>query len=803
MLLPWFIVLIFTLVDLQICVAENSCTFWSSAGSVVQHGSSFTVYCMFNCKCKGSMYSDGPDTPLSPKQLNSTTIYLNVEGITEKRTYGCRCNNHEPKPLCLSQDPCGLDISPGYPPDHPKNISCVYEISNNETGVVNCVWDRGRDTYLQDHFVMWMRAGNHTETHVLHESSKGTENLSANFTLSTSVQYILVWVRAQNVLGSVESSIVNYTVSDIVMPSTPVLAQPECSSRNCSIRLRQFDVTQTLQIQFRTEQQQQWTTHPDSVVSMNSSVNIWSLEPYRLYHFRARSKFSTGLWSPWSSKLSSWTQEEAPAHALDVWFAPGPAFESMKIYWKESELSISKGRNVEYKITVYSRNLSFSINVSADVKSWSVPFCANCEVTVQARNSKGLSPPAKITTHQRKAETLLDVRAKSINSTVAISWTKPETAATAYVVEWFPEGLMLEELRWVRLDQNHTRVVLTDLKPWECYEGAVNAFSNDSLISRSRFKQTATLESVPETGPSVEKQVKGDEVTVTWMELPRLQRRGCITRYTIYLENHENNPAHPKLFSVGASHRKHMIRGLSPALYSLWMSASTAEGEGPPGQKIKFYIEEDNQLYPLLMIVFAVSMISFVFCLWKSSFVKQRFRQFFSCLIPDVPDPANSKWAKQCTKDGGKMILQLQPGNSNLINEEDETILVNVEIFKQRCDTYTPTNISPCVPSPTNLSPETELTTLLYPALTTYIKSFSHDSDSSDHTQTSLDTNTTISYISFHGMGNLDSYDQEEEEEEPVHFFPSLNIFMEPLELGEKLTLDAVKIDCSDFFQNA
>lgn len=151
------------------------------------------------------------------------------------------------------------------------------------------------------------------------------------------------------------------------------------------------------------------------------------------------------------------------------------------------------------------------------------------------------------------------------------------------------------------------------------------------------------------------------------------------------------------------------------------------------------------------------------------------------------------------------MILQLQPGNSSLTNKEDETILVNVEIFKQHCDTYTPTNISSCVPSPTNLSPEPELTTLLYPALTTYIKSFSHDSDSSDHTQTSLDTNTTISYISFHGLGNLDSYEQEEEEEEeePVHFFPSLSICMEPLDLGEKLTLDAVKIDCSDFFRNA
>uniref|UniRef100_A0A3Q2ZYI3 Interleukin-12 receptor subunit beta-2-like n=2 Tax=Kryptolebias marmoratus TaxID=37003 RepID=A0A3Q2ZYI3_KRYMA len=534
---------------------------------------------------------------------------------------------------------------------------------------------------------------------------------------------------------------------------------------------------------------------------MNSSQNIWSLEPYRLYHFRARSKFSTGLWSPWSSNVSSWTQEEAPAQALDVWFAPAPDFKSMKIYWKEAKMSISSGRIVEYKIKVYSRNLTVSANVSADVKSCSVPFCADCEVTVQARNSKGFSPPAKITTHQNKAEPLLDVRATAINSTIAISWTKPDTAATAYVVEWFPEGLMLEELKWVRLEQNYTRVVLTGLKQWECYEGAVYALYHESSVSRSRFEQVAALESVPEIGPEVKENVTGDKVIITWKELPRAQRRGCITGYTIYLENHKNNRTNRKLYSVRASEKTYVIKGLSPALYSLWMSASTAKGEGPANQKIKFYIVEDTQLSPLLMCVFAALMVLFPFFLWKSSAVKQRFRQFFSCLIPDVvPDPANSKWAKECTKDKGKMILQLPPGNAGLTDKEDETILVNVEeIFKQRCDTYIPTDVSSRLPSPTSLNPETELTTLLYPALTTYIKSFSHDSDSSDHTQASLDTSTTVGYISSHGPGNLDS---QEEEEEPMHFFPSLNIFMEPLELGGKLTLDAVKIDCGDFFQN-
>lgn len=158
------------------------------------------------------------------------------------------------------------------------------------------------------------------------------------------------------------------------------------------------------------------------------------------------------------------------------------------------------------------------------------------------------------------------------------------------------------------------------------------------------------------------------------------------------------------------------------------------------------------------------------------------------------------------------MNLQLQLSNSSVTAEEEEPILVDVEeLPKQNSDICAPTDDSSQLPPQTGLSPETEPVTLLYP-LTTYIKSFSHDSDSSDHTQTSLDTNTTVDYISSHEPGGMDEEDQQEEEEEEdeedefvemLGFFPSHNSFIEPLDFGGKLTLSAVKIDCSDFFQNS
>lgn len=61
------------------------------------------------------------------------------------------------------------------------------------------------------------------------------------------------------------------------------------------------------------------------------------------------------------------------------------------------------------------------------------------------------------------ANLLTFVQVTEGNRSVTISWRKLETAPprAAYVVEWYPEGHMLEELRWVRLGRNDNRTVIT------------------------------------------------------------------------------------------------------------------------------------------------------------------------------------------------------------------------------------------------------------------------------------------------------------------------------------------------------
>lgn len=139
--------------------------------------------------------------------------------------------------------------------------------------------------------------------------------------------------------------------------------------------------------------------------------------------------------------------------------------------------------------------------------------------------------------------------------------------------------------------------------------------------------------------------------------------------------------------------------------------------------------------------------------------------------------------------------------------EEEDPIVVDVEeLPKQSCDSDSPAEVSAQLLARTRASCDGTSEASPYP-VTTYIKSFSHSSDSSSHTETSGETRTTVDYISSHGPGPMDEeYLDEDEDEEhfgfTVDFFPSHSRAIKGLQVGGTLTLDAVKVNCSDLFQS-
>lgn len=65
---------------------------------------------------------------------------------------------------------------------------------------------------------------------------------------------------------------------------------------------------------------------------------------------------------------------------------------------QQPDKSSARGKIIEYRVRVYSPDSGTEqvINVPGDVRTYSPTTCDKCEVTVWARNSKGLSPPASV-----------------------------------------------------------------------------------------------------------------------------------------------------------------------------------------------------------------------------------------------------------------------------------------------------------------------------------------------------------------------------------------------------------------------
>lgn len=263
---------IFTaLLCLHISSGDRSCEIQSSRGRYVRRNSTFKVYCIFNLKCKPFMYSGHPPRAQQHRTLNSTTIYLDVVNLTEDRTFSCDCAetsaNSDNRP-----DSCGLDISAGYPPDVPTNVSCIYKVADRLSKVV-CSWNRGRNTYLRNNATLCVRTFTHNASggsKLCNSSAEG----SASVTVGSSVQLVSVWVHVTNPLGSAESPVINYTLSDIMMPCPPDLHEVDCSSRNCTIKVTQRVPTLHLDINYKENNEEEWTVHPDSVSTQVQDVQV-------------------------------------------------------------------------------------------------------------------------------------------------------------------------------------------------------------------------------------------------------------------------------------------------------------------------------------------------------------------------------------------------------------------------------------------------------------------------------------------------------------------------------------------------
>ncbi|KAJ7992927.1 hypothetical protein DPEC_G00267150 [Dallia pectoralis] len=769
--------------------AEKPCTAFSSRGDLVAYGSTFQVFCVYLPHCNDkSMHIDKIRT--YQVQHNYTTITLNVTNIRKETTYTCKCLG-EP-------EPCGLDVETGYLPDVPELVACVQK---GEFGQVTCTWMRGRETETDTTSKLWVKAMNSTAAPVPYPELDNRSDpglVSASFSVSGSDEtHYSVWVNSSNKLGSAVSTTLYFTLDQIVQPPRPAVSQIVCGSSACEVGVEGVQGTQLLEVRYRAAQEAgPWILPSPTAGLMRNQSNlsqvIGSLQPYMLCEFQARVKLSPvkGLWSNWSKSLFNKTTEEVPVKALDVWYTTSTPPKDIYLYWKKLNDTEARGRITGYKVIVHNNLTGTTEIFNSTTNRLSLPSYHSCSVTVYALNSRGSSPATSLVIPLRKAQPPQNVQHSHRNNhSFAISWTRPGTAGAAvvigYLVEWFPKGKRVEELRWKRLGPAENQTIADDIKPFECYEGAVYVLHEQAMGGAS-FEGISPWESAPSASPPDIKWTENENGgTVSWSEVPRGQQGGCISKYTIYVKKAETVTS----YDCAASKRSHTITGLvHNQLYCLLMTAWTASGEGPPGDCLSVFIHSHQDIWYITLVVPCLVFPCLV-CLIK--------RWVYHYFMPDiVPDPANSKWAKECATEKGELTLQLYVSESS-VSEEDEPDTVEVQELPEEswCSEDPAEVASHVLPPPTNHVTDPSTTAYFQ---NSYMQSFSHESGSSGQTQDSHGTDMTVDYISTHLLVSEEVDEEDEEGLGALVFFPC-----QPLEpLGPfqgKLTLDAVRIDCSGF----
>uniref|UniRef100_A0A8C8E9N8 Fibronectin type-III domain-containing protein n=1 Tax=Otus sunia TaxID=257818 RepID=A0A8C8E9N8_9STRI len=459
---------------------------------------------------------------------------------------------------------CGIDIESGNPPDEPKNVSCI---QYGTDGHPTCTWDKGRLTHINTTYVI----------HLNKKSALSCSNLSEKPSVQSKPVTLFPPVLS---CAAYLSAIIFFLFLLLVKPHPPnfLVEFENSSATNCTF------------FWHSEAQAQRWRLRYRPLTRLNSEkCSLYGLEPHTAYEFQVSCKIhpERGLWSNWRTY-----QTRTPEAGNTRWHLLHQKKKRVINALSSQALSRSEARGRILRYTVTFKALGTrsppagEAHVTTQTSLARVMPRVGYKITVTAENSRGRSPPASIVTDLGTQDLPPPQKVSAVamgNSSIFVSWKAPVASAASvsgYVVEWAdtPRSPRPEPCpAWVKLPASNLSTVIA---------GTI-------LLQKLSEEQMYTTP-------------WANGILVSWEAIPAPQQRGCITGYRIYLQKNDGQAA-PEVYS--SAPRSLHIAELQPGQpYTLWMTASTAAGEGPWG---------NTQLL----------------CLERK-------------VCKAIPDPANATWAK-------------------------------------------------------------------------------------------------------------------------------------------------------------
>lgn len=650
---------------------------------VVERGATITLSCILDKSQLSYSNSSSVFWRLNNSSIPPTDYTVDSQSVSNVTLHNftaasgylsCLMRYASLSPQLLQQ----TEVTSGYRPEVPQNISCIYFHENNFT----CTWAPGRDTELQTKYLL-VRRGPSSESicqSTINSCSFLHPDLHFNFDYK-------VWVKAENALGE--------AISDVTTMSTLHLAKtaaPEVVSVKSIPGLKQmlevlwkrpllapndFPVKCVLRYRRANSNESVVTSEVNVSTDEFGMFNLSGLHDYTEYAVAVRCICTEGqiLWSDWSAEKTGRTEERVPSSKVDLWRAIDSVHpngnRSVRLMWKELQLP-SSGTTRGYRTQCFLES-DAAQKVMNNTTEKTMTFNITGEaywVSVVAYNSAGDSPEAtlRIPSIEEKGNRMLEnVQTFTRNEQLVVSWKPSTVAVDGYVIEWCVDSdTEACDLSWERVSNSTEWTFQKGIfEPLKCYNISLFPLF-ENKVGDPYSTQVYLVEGPPKYGPLVKiHNVGKHEVTVKWEEIPKNERHGFVTNYTIV---HSASSGSQMTKTVSPEVLEYTIKDLQyNTLYNVYITARTKGGE-TNGTSIQFstlkYAKEDviAVTVPVLIAVFIG-----VICLQK----KQKLKQV---CWPDVPNPAGSSMA-EWSDDISKVTPQLYIQSDGILNDENINVL--------------------------------------------------------------------------------------------------------------------------------
>ncbi|XP_037001047.2 interleukin-31 receptor subunit alpha [Artibeus jamaicensis] len=582
-------------------------------------------------------------------------------------------------------------------PAKPENISCIYHYKRNFT----CTWSPEK-------------GANHTwyqvkRTHTFGEDSDTCNSTSEGRASCSFVRLITypdiyqIQVQARNADGMAESDVTVWDLDTIIKVEPPVIfsvkpvpgvkrmlrvqwAKPVSSALNYTLRFRANGSDPWREVSFEKE------------MDGDSAYNLTGLQAFAVYAVALRcAAWKSKFWSGWSREEAGMTEEEAPL-GLDVWRTLGPAradgLRPVMLLWKKARGAPPLERTLGYLVQYFPENsthLAKTENTTHEHQGLEL-YLGNETywVSVVSYNSLGHSPTATLRVPAVAEQPVQCIEAVQTHFTadwLVVTWQSSAPDVDAWIVEWLPD-LESAPLCWepVSRARNWTIQRGSLRLPFWCYNISVHPVLQDGVGQPYRA-QVSFEQDVPSAGPVTKVENIGVKtVTVTWKEVPKSQRNGFISNYTIFYQA-ENGEGFSR--TVDPSTLRYGLESLTRGTpYTLQVMASTRAG-GTNGTRVNFKTLSISVLEVYLITALVGGGLLILTVLTVAYGLRRPNRLKHLCW-PQVPNPAQSSlatWVGLQTKLPQKglddsvtaedRILKPCPAPSDLIDK----LVVNFENF--------------------------------------------------------------------------------------------------------------------------